>query len=184
MARKRMLQTFKEAAQRGPYDDYPVLPPEVDPQLYLSRNDRPQPFFLVCEKDTVLVQMSGSGKVEFRESPVRWWAAVPGDFVYVPARTPHRIVPSEESVHYRYKARQSGLEAAVWYCLGCDRRLTSHTWDTTQTLSQSGFLEAVRAFNESAAHRRCAECGCEHPEIDLEPYRWAEIVAELQAENA
>jgi hypothetical protein len=26
MARKRMLFTFKEVAERGPYDEYPVLP--------------------------------------------------------------------------------------------------------------------------------------------------------------
>lgn len=46
MERKRMLQVFKEARHAGPYDEFPVLLEEIDPQLFLSRNDRPQPFFL------------------------------------------------------------------------------------------------------------------------------------------
>src|SRR4051812_24014843 len=107
MARKRMLNTFKEAEAAGPYDEYPVLPADIDPQLHLSRNDRPQPFFLVCEKDTVLVQMAGRARVELRESSVLWWDVVPGDFLYIPGGTPHRILPDGVTVHYRYKAQAS-----------------------------------------------------------------------------
>src|SRR5207249_1530389 len=36
MERKRMLQVFKEARHAGPYDEFPVLLEEIDPQLYLS----------------------------------------------------------------------------------------------------------------------------------------------------
>lgn len=179
MSRKRMLHTFKEAADCGPYDEYPVLPPEVDPQLHLSRNDRPQPFFLVCEKDCVLIQMSGKGKVEFRDSSVLWQAMVPGDFIYVPARTPHRILPEETSVQYRYKARLAGLEAVCWYCPECGKRIALDAWDTAIELPQTGYLRAVREFNADAARRRCA-CGYEHPVIDLAPYRWEQVAEELK----
>ena len=54
MVRKRAFNIFQQAREAGPYDEYPVLPAEIDPQLHLSRNDRPQPFFLICERDTVL----------------------------------------------------------------------------------------------------------------------------------
>ena len=182
MSRKRMLHTFKEAAGRGPYDEYPVLPPEVDPQLHLSRNDRPQPFFLICEKDCVLIQMSGKGKVEFRDSSVLWTSMVPGDFVYVPARTPHRILPEEPSVQHRYKARVAGFEAVCWYCPDCGKRIAIDKWDTAVELPQEAYLRAVRAFNDDAARRRCV-CGTVHPAIDLAPYRWEEIARELKEDT-
>src|SRR5437868_1496435 len=97
MERKRMFQVFKEARKAGPYDEFPVLLEEIDPQVYLSRNDRPQPFFLICEHDSVLVQMSGEGMVELKDAPVLYYTTEPGDFVYVPAGTPHRVVPRTES---------------------------------------------------------------------------------------
>ena len=87
MARKRMFFTFKEAVERGPFDEYPVLPEETDPQLHLSRNDRVQPFYALCGKDTVIVQMSGTGRVEFRDASVNFFDLEVGDFVYVPAGT-------------------------------------------------------------------------------------------------
>jgi 3-hydroxyanthranilate 3,4-dioxygenase len=177
-----MLHTFKEATDRGPYDEYPVLPPDVDPQLHLSRNDRPQPFFLICEKDCVLIQMSGKGKVEFRDSSVLWQPMVPGDFIYVPARTPHRIVPEEPSVQYRYKARNAGFEAVCWYCPHCGKRIAIDQWDTAEELPQDAYLRAVRGFNADAASRRCA-CGFEHPAVDLAPYRWEKIARELKEDT-
>jgi 3-hydroxyanthranilate 3,4-dioxygenase len=177
-----MLHSFKEAALRGPYDEYPVLTPEVDPQLHLSRNDRRQPFFLICEKDCMLVQMSGRARIEFRDCAVRWMPAVPGDFIYVPARTPHRIVPSEPSVHYRYKARAAGLEAACWYCPRCDNRIALRTWDTAEELPQEGYLRWAEAFNADSAWRSCARCGFSRPRLDLAPFRWREIARELRME--
>ena len=41
MPRRRMQQTFKLAAGVGFFDEYPVLPDGVDPQLTMSRADRP-----------------------------------------------------------------------------------------------------------------------------------------------
>src|SRR6185312_11278829 len=95
----------------------------IDPQLHLSRNRVKQPFFLICEQDTMLAQMSGEARVEFRAGPVRYFDMTVGDFVYVPAGTPHRIVPKTESVHLRYKAEKPGLEAVAWYSEATGRHL-------------------------------------------------------------
>src|SRR5881397_2043913 len=46
MDRRRMLHTFKAAQEVGNYEDVPVLPADVDPQLYMSRNAVAQPFYL------------------------------------------------------------------------------------------------------------------------------------------
>jgi 3-hydroxyanthranilate 3,4-dioxygenase len=175
-----MLNTFKQAVDAGPYDEYPVLPPGVDPQLFLSRNDRPQPFYLVCEKDTMLIQMSGTGVVEFRDSSVNFFKTAPGDHIYVPAGTPHRITPNGVAIQYRYKAEQSGLEAVAWYCLHCGAALHRETWDTGDVLPQEGYLRATTAFNTDSAKRTCAACGHVHPTIDLDAFRWATIARELR----
>lgn len=181
MARKRTLYTFKEVADRGAYDEYPVLPADIDPQLHLSHNDRDQPFFLICEKDCVLVQMTGASRIVFKDSSVNYQDAAPGDFVYVPARTPHRILPTRPSIHYRYKAMKPGFEAVAWYCEACGGRLSIEAWDANEELPQEGYLRACTAFNADATRRRCA-CGRDHPPIDLTPYRWAEVARELRAE--
>lgn len=180
MPRRRMQQTFQLAEQAGEYDEYPVMPEGVDPQLTLSQNTRPQPFFLVCQKDSILVQMSGRAKVEFRSSGVNFFFANPGDFVYVPAGTPHRILPQERSLHYRYKAEQAGLEAVAWFCEGCGGEVSRVTWDTAQELPQEGYLRATEEFNANAAARRC-KCGAEHPPVDISGNRWREIAHELRS---
>ena len=119
MPQRRGFKTFAAAKESGPYDEYPMFPPNTDPQICLSRNDRPQPFFLVCEQDSVLVQMAGEGRVCFPEGPIRFHPLEPGDFVYVPGGTPHRILPETECVQYRFKAEHAGLEGVAWYCEGC-----------------------------------------------------------------
>ena len=50
---ERWQEQFDEAAKRGPYDEFPMFPPGIDPQIHVSRNNRPQPFHLICEHDTV-----------------------------------------------------------------------------------------------------------------------------------
>lgn len=184
MARKQRFATFDEAAKRGPYDEYPMLPAGIDPQIHLSRNDRPQPFFLICQHDTVLVNMSGEGKVEFPDGPVRYHPLVPGDFVYVPSGTPHRIIPDGECVQLRYKPEHPGLEAVAWYCDGCGAELAREVWDTALEVSQEGYLRACRDFNATADRRKCAECGHTHDEIDLAPYRWEAVAAEVKDDIA
>ena len=65
MNRRRMLHPFR--TEVGEYEDAAVLPVETDPQLYLSRNRHPQPFFLICSKDNVLSLLSGSAHLHLRE---------------------------------------------------------------------------------------------------------------------
>lgn len=180
MPRRMMAQAFDHALQRGPYDDYPVLTAGIDPQICLSRNDRPQPFYLICQKDCVLVQMSGKASIRFQGSSVNYFDAVPGDHIYVPAGTPHQIVPVQEAIQYRIKAEHSGLEAAAWYCERCNAELWRFTWDTGRMLPQEGYLLACGRFNAEGSKRRCKACGHEHAALDLTGYRWQEVAKELR----
>jgi 3-hydroxyanthranilate 3,4-dioxygenase len=176
-----MAQAFDQAKTRGPYDDYPVLSAGIDPQLCLSRNDRPQPFYLICQKDCVLVQMSGKARIRFQGSSVNYFDAVPGDHIYVPAGTPHRIEPAGEVIQYRIKAEHSGLEAVEWYCERCNSDLWRFTWDTAETLPQEGYLRACEKFNDDKERRHCRVCDHDHKAIDLSGYRWREVAEELRA---
>ncbi|MBV9325764.1 MAG: hypothetical protein JO352_18495 [Chloroflexi bacterium] len=184
MDRKRMLNGFKTAAEVGPYDEFPVLVPGIDPQVYMSRNDRPQPFYLICEKDSLLVQMAGTGKLLMKYSSVLWEPMQPGDFVYIPAGTPHRYVPATESLQTRYKADPAGLEGAAWFCDGCGTEISREEWDTAERLSQEGYWQACERFNADVDRRRCPGCGEIQPEIDLSGLRWQEIAAQLQTSNS
>ena len=181
MAGKMMFMTFKEAEGAGPYDEYPMLAANVDPQLHLSRNDRAQPFHLICEKDCVLVQMSGRGRVRFADGGVRYFQLDAGDFVYVPAGMPHRIEPETMSVQYRYKASAAGLEAVAWFCEICGGALWRHTFDTAQVVPQRAYVEACAAFNRDGAKRRCGRCGTVHAEVEFPAERWRQIADELGA---
>jgi mannose-6-phosphate isomerase-like protein (cupin superfamily) len=185
MKRRRMFPAFKAALEAGNYSDLPELPAAVDPQVYLSRNSVPQPFHLVCGKDTVLVQMSGEAVVHLRDSSVNRFNLVPGDHVYVPAGTPHRVIPLTESVQLRYKAPKAGLEGVVWFCEHCGRELAGADWDTSVVVPQRAYLQACAAFNESDDLRTCRGCGAEHPSIDLGLFAaWDEIATALEAERA
>ena len=181
MPRRRLQQTFKLAAQIGFFDEYPVLPDGIDPQLMMSRADRPQPFFLVCEKDCMIVQMTGRVRVEFKDASVLYMATCPGDYVYVPARTPHRIVPQEGSIFYRYKAEAAGLEAVAWYCDACGEQVHRVTWDTAQELPQEGYARAVSLFNGAESFRRCKTCGTAHSPVDVAGNNWNAIAKELRS---
>jgi len=183
MPRKKTFQAFKEAGLAGPYDERPMLPDDVHVQMCLSRNDRPQPFHLICEKDTLLALLRGEGQVEFKSTSVSSFALEFGDHVYVPAGVPHRIVPSGECVVLRYTAQQPGLEGAAWYCEHCGAELWRSVWDTAVTLSQEGYTAACEQFNRSNDLRHCASCSSDRTAIDLTPYRWREIAAEIRSER-
>jgi len=176
MRRKNRFETYKEAAARGNYDEFPMLELGIDPQLHLSRNSVAQPFFLICEQDTIVTQMSGSARIEFRNSPANYFNMAIGDFVYVPGGTPHRLVPSTESIHLRYKAAHPGLEAVAWYD-GNDE-VARITWDCAKELSQEAYLRACRAFNADASLRHGL------PPIDLAPFHWGEVGAEVKETEA
>jgi hypothetical protein len=183
MKRRRMLQAFKTAVDVGNYDDVPVLPRNVDPQVHISRNTVSQPFFLICSKDTVIAQLSGESRLELRDSSVNSFAVHPGDNVYVPAGTPHRVTPLSEVVQLRYRPQEAGLEGVAWYCPGCDRELHRVEWDTTDTVSQQAWTDACTSFNGDDRLRRCSDCGAQHPLIDMAPFgTWPELAAALDAE--
>lgn len=158
MDRRRMLHAFKAAGEVGNYEDAPVLPENVDPQLHLSNNTELQPFYLVCEKDTVLGQLSGTALVRLRASSVNRFDLEPGDMLYVPAGTPHRIEPHSASVQIRYKVRDSQREGAVWTCQVCDAQVARLDWRLTDPPSDS-YLAACKWFNQHVADTQCPNCG-------------------------
>jgi hypothetical protein len=167
MRRKNRFEIFVAARDRGPYDEFPMLEGGIDPQLHLSRNAIPQPFFLICEQDSMIAQLAGDARVEFRGSSVVYFDMELGDYVYVPAGTPHRIVPKSPSIHVRYKAADPGLEAVAWYDGDSSNEVARVTWDCALEIPQEAYLRA------------CAARG-----IDVSPYRWAEVAADIRETEA
>ena len=183
MDRRRMVNGLKVAQELGNYSEAPVMPVHVDPQVHISRNSVPQPFYLVCEKDTVLAQMSGSAVLQLKGSSVNYFTMGVGDHVYVPAGTPHRIVPSEESVQLRYKGLAPGLEGAAFYCTGCGQELHRSEWDTAEKASQQAYYDTCSAFNTDESLRTCSGCGTVHPTIDLADFdTWLPLAEKLSGE--
>lgn len=178
--RKNALNLFRDKSKYRNYDEFPVLREEVDPQLHVSRNTVNQPFYLICEKDTVLAALSGKAKVRFHDASVNYFDLEPGDFVYVPGGIPHRIECAEDSLHLRYKARISGLEAVVWFCEYCGYELDRHSWDNAKQPPQAGYLAGTKRFNTDAKRRVCAHCGEEHPPLDLDAFRWEDVTDSLR----
>lgn len=123
--------------------------------------------------------MSGQASVEFKATSVVSHILEPSDFVYVPAGTPHRLMPHTESVQLRYKATQSGLEGIAWY--GSDRGV--EVWreecDTAQELPREGCWCACQMFNPNNAKRVCGQCGATPPT----GVRWPEIAAAIRSEQ-
>ena len=179
MPRKKTFQAMREAEKVGPYDDMPMLPEDLQIQVHLSRNDRPQPFHQIFEKDTLLFLLSGSGTVEMKDAPVARFTIKPGDCIYVPAGVPHRIVPDEESVMLRYKPQPAGLEGVSWYCSDCNTQLYRRIWSADTAVSQTMFHDLSREFAADAARRKCPGCGAMHPPPDLAGFRWTEAAQQL-----
>jgi 3-hydroxyanthranilate 3,4-dioxygenase len=182
--RKKTFQTWREAVEVGAYDEMPMLPDDKQVQVHLSKNDRPQPFYLVCGKDTLISLMSGGAKVEFKGTAVDHFALKPGSFVYVPAGAPHRIVPERTSVIMRYKQMHAGLEGVAWYCESCDEEIYRAVWDTATELSQLKYEEVSSRFAANATLRTCRHCGSIHAAPDLEGFRWSEAAREIAAASS
>ncbi|MBN1209671.1 MAG: hypothetical protein JXB05_32785 [Myxococcaceae bacterium] len=181
LPRKKTFVVFREAGKLGPYDERPMLPDSTQTQIYLSRNEGPQPFYLICEKDTLVAVFSGTGRMELELTSVRSFPLEPGDHVYVPAGTPTRLFADTESVIMRYKASQPGLEGVAWYCESCRTELYRYVFDTARSSSHEGYLTGCRAFNQDEARRRCSACGWVHPAIELGRYRWEELAGQLRS---
>ena len=182
MPRKRMLHAFRAAREASSYDERPVLPDSIDFQVHLSRNSRPQPFFLICEHDTLLATLLGEGTIEFKCSNVKYHRLEPGDHVYIPAGTPTRLIPAGEAVQLRYKPQRAGLEGVAWYCERCDSEIWRHEFDTSLEVPQAAYQRACSLFSADSELRRCGRCGWEHPAVDLTGIRWEEVAQELRAE--
>ena len=182
MARNLNVMTFASAAAAGPYDERPMLPDTLDLQLYLSKNDRRQPFFLICQHDTVLFALSGAGHVEYKDTSVLRHVYEVGDHLYIPAGVPHRIAPTAETIQYRYKLPESELEGVAWYCEQCGHELYREVSEIAAEMPQAAYLRICQGFNADPSRRTCKSCGTIHPTIDLAPYRWAQIAEELSAE--
>jgi len=184
MARNLMVMTFAEAANAGPYDERPMLPESLDLQIHLSKNAVPQPFYLICQHDTVLFAVAGSGEVEYKDAAVLRHSYGIGDHLYVPAGVPHRILPASETIQYRYKLPESELEGVAWYCESCGNELYREIWELERELAQEAYFRIAQAFNADAARRRCGKCGAIHPALDLAPFRWQEVARLLKEETA
>jgi len=176
--RKNRFNFLKEAAGLESFDEFPLLRPEIDPQLHVSRNTVDQPFFLRCRKDSVIAQPVGASRVEFTDGPVRYFDTEPGDHVYVPAGYAHRVLTLREGVLLRYKAREFGSETVLWYCTACSEELYHYEIDGGGPV-QAGYAEACEAFNDDPALRKCRSCGAEHPTVNLAPFRWRAVAEAL-----
>lgn len=182
LERKKTLNVFKEAQRVwGSHDDYPVGPKGTDPMPYLSRNRVPQPFFLVAEDDQVLIQMSGEGTLELRETEPAVMRLVPGDTVYIPAGTPTRVLPDRENIQVRLRAEPPTREAAAWYCPACGDLV--HSEELAPGLFHEHAWRAVQAFNADTALRTCKACSHVHPPVDLGDIAWPEVAAALRADD-
>ena len=176
MNRRRMLHALK--AEVGEYEDAAVLPAETDPQLYLSRNRQPQPFHLICSNDNVLSQLSGAVHVHLRDSSVNRFQMGVGDHVYIPAGTPHRIVPITEGVTLRFQPLQAGLQGASWYCDRCDSELRRYEWDhDNDTPAVDYYAAACARFSADEAARTCGKCGTIAAPLDLTAFGWPPAAA-------
>lgn len=181
--RRKTLNVFREAALTwGSYDDFPVAPAGVDPSPHLSRNQVGQPFYLVTARDEVLVTMSGEGEIRFKDAARTVLGVGPGDVVYLPARTPAKIVPHGELVQVRFKGNPPFTEAAAWYCDNCD--VLMHKVEFTSEVPQRSYAEAVAEYNADARHRTCRSCGHVQDQADLGDIAWNAVAEVLEAVQA
>jgi len=156
---KKTFQVWREAAKVGAYDEMPMLPDDKQVQVHLSRNDRPQPFYLICGKDTLLSLMSGAAKVEFKGTGNRLLRTHSRELCLRAGRraAPHRS--AETSIMIRYKQMHAGLEGVAWYCDSCDAEIFREVWDTETTMSQLKYEEVSSRFLADASLRQCRQCG-------------------------
>src|SRR5262245_3944298 len=162
----------------GSYDEWPCLPAGIDPMPYLSRNRVPQPFYLSSAQDRMLVHLGGKGRVEFREASVFYFELDCGDFIYLPAETPSRIVPETPCLQLIYRAEPWGQETALWYCSNCNAELHRIKLDGAEGLQRT-YWAACQAFSTDPTARTCTHCRATQPPLDLADIRWPEVAASL-----
>jgi 3-hydroxyanthranilate 3,4-dioxygenase len=181
--RRKTLNVLKEAALAlGSFDEFPVAPAGVDPAPHLSRSSVAQPFWLVTRLDEVLVIMSGEGQVSFKDADRTTMALGPGDVVYMPARTPSRIIPDGELVSVRLKSVPPFTEAVAWYCGRCDELM--HSQEFTVDVPQRSYWNAVTAYNSDVALRTCRSCGHVQAEAEIGNISWDTVAEILETTDA
>ena len=127
----------------------------------------------------MIAQASGRAQVVFHEGPVRYFDLVPGDFVYIPGGTAHRILTKEPGNQLRYKAREPGSETVVWYCDSCSHEMDRHSWNAGEQSPQAGYAAACERHNGETVRRTCSHCGHTHAAVDLGAFRWPAVAAAL-----
>lgn len=180
MERTRECNVFEAGAVAQSCDEWPLVPAGVEPQVELSRHLVPEPFFQVLDHDSVLAVMAGDGRVEFRDSNVLWESLRPGDFVYVPAGTAHRVAPETELLTIRFAAAARERQAVAWYCESCGAEVGCFAWDASEALPQEGFLAAAEHHAREIAGRACSRCGAAPGALDLAPFRWSQLASDLR----
>lgn len=182
MERRRMVQLF-EAAEHlwGSFDDFPALPPGIDPMPHLSRNTISQPFFLVSDQDQTLINLSGEGAVWFEGERPEQLQLVVGDSVYIPAGIPSQVITHTPSVQVRFKAETAGKEAVVWYCPDCRAVVHWRSIDTQAEIPQAAYWQAVQQFNTDSALRVCPACQSEQPRAELGDIAWPAVAQAIQS---
>jgi 3-hydroxyanthranilate 3,4-dioxygenase len=181
--RKKTFHTLREAEKVGNYAEMPMLPDDRQIQVYVSKNDKPQPFYLICAKDSLVAFISGSGSIHFAGTTVNNLAGTAGSFFYVPAGVPHRIMPSEPSVTLRYKHRPATLEGVAWYCDDCGAEIYREVWDTAAAIEQDKYHEIASRFAAEPALRKCSKCGSVHPSPDISHLNWSEVAKQIAADR-
>jgi 3-hydroxyanthranilate 3,4-dioxygenase len=154
--RGQIADLFSAGHKAGAWGDLPTTPAGFDPQILVSRNEGVQPFFLTCERDSLVVTLSGEGFIEFRDSNVLHFRVAPGDFVYVPAGTPHRIRAEGPMVQLRFKALHAGSEVVSWHCAECSTELWHREFDASSEIAQRVYLEATEFNNNRPRRARCS----------------------------
>ena len=150
--------------------------------MYLSMTGY-SPSTFAGTHDMVLATLSGKGRVVFRNSSVLYSQIAVGDFIYIPARTPHRIIPQDDMLMIRYKPLNPGLEAVMWFCERCEAEVWRYEYDADSEIPQAQWLLACELLNADANLRSCKECGTVSNQVDLGEFRWNEIADALAAEH-
>jgi 3-hydroxyanthranilate 3,4-dioxygenase len=173
MDRRRVIPAFKTAASIGNYEDAALIPEDVDPQVELSRNSVPQPFYVLINEDTVLAQMSGQSRVHMKYSPVNSFKTHTGDHVYVPAGTPHRIEPLKEGVFVRYTSNEPVRRGVAFFCDGCGEEMYRLEWLHDGSVTPVDvYVAAVKRYNDEDTARLCSGCGTSAERISLDELGW------------
>lgn len=175
LERKKTLNVFKDAQHAfGSHDDFPVGQRGLDPMPHLSRSRVAQPAYVIVDADQVVIVMAGRGRLELRGHVDQ--ALEPGDTVYIPARTPSRLVADGELVHVRLEQEPPARAALAWFC-ACGARV--HVAELSG-LRQRAAWAAVQAFNADPALRTCCACHAVHPVADLGDIAWPAVADAIE----